>query len=63
MTTVKFYIYTDDYSSYEAMTESVIERFKIEYPEAQSNYLEKNPITQMSHHLKHQVTNELPHLQ
>jgi hypothetical protein len=36
MTTVKFYIYTDDYSSYEAMTESVIERFKIEYPEAQS---------------------------
>ena len=36
MTTVKFYIYTDDYSSYEAMTESIIERFKIEYPEAQS---------------------------
>ena len=36
MTTVKFYIYTDDYSSYEEMTDNIIERFKIEYPEAQS---------------------------
>lgn len=37
MTTVKFYIFIDDYSNYETMTNNIVERFQMDYPETEFN--------------------------